>query len=405
MAKRKLELPPGARKNASSGRITLMFAVDEGGRRRRLSQNKILPTEPRSYATVEEADEGYRRVKAYLAEQADRATTVAGFWKRWTDEDDPEFGAFATQTPRRSKHAIYTYASHTRAFAEHYADRTVASLNEKDVLDWTRNIRYRASSMAAIRTFLSDAEKAGLRTGANPAAAQTKNAQAKLSRQRKTQPAVPTLEQSDAMLAFAKTHMPIGLYGWLLCGVRTGMRCAEIDGMQLRYLDRQTGVYDIQFQRHPRTGVLDEPKHQSQRKVLLTPDVLAVIDAIHPRLRDAEDPEPPHDFIWTGTLGQPWEDSSRLKWWEKTVLGTSLRAIAGDLALKNATRHYWATRAVNEGGISLWHAATLMGHKDGGHLIARTYARREEVAALDAMRAMQAASPISLQQERARRRS
>jgi hypothetical protein len=59
MAKRKLELPPGARLNASSGKITLMFSVVEGGRTRRLSQNKILPSEPRSYDSIEESIEGY----------------------------------------------------------------------------------------------------------------------------------------------------------------------------------------------------------------------------------------------------------------------------------------------------------------------------------------------------------
>jgi hypothetical protein len=388
MAKRKPVMPTGGRLNPSSGKITLMFSVVEGGRTRRLSQNRVLPSEPRSYDTIEDAIAGHARVEAYLAEQADRSVTVAGFWQRWTDPADPEFGAFGIETPRRSEHAIYTYASHTRAFVKHFGERTLASLIEGDIKAWTGHDAYRPSSMAAIRTFLADAATAGLRSKDNPAAGLTKKAQTKMARQREAQPPVPTLIQSEAMLAHAKAHAPIGLYGWLLCGVRTGMRCAEIDGMQLRYLDRNTGVYDIQWQRHPRTLTLDEPKHQSQRKVWLPDDVMAVIDELHPRLREAGEPTPlPTAYIWTNTFGLPWEDSARLKWWEKKLAGQTLRALAGDLPMKNATRHYWATRAVNgPNPLSLWNAATLMGHKDGGTLIAKTYARRDETAALAAVR-------------------
>jgi integrase len=398
MAKRKLELPPGARRNASSGRITLMFSVVEGGRTRRLSQNKILPSEPRSYATVEECIEGYERVKRYLAEQADRATTVAGFWKRWTDEDDAEFGAFGLETPRRSRHTIYTYRTNTRTFAEHFAERSLASISEADIKAWTRNIHYRAANMAAIRTFLSDAATAGLRVGENPADAASKKAQVKLSRDRDERPPVPTVAQAEAMLAFAKENLPIGFYGWLLCGVDAGMRCSEIDGMQLGYLDRATGVYDIQFQRHPRSSTLEIPKHGSRRKVLLSRRVLEVVDMLHPLI----DEPAPETFIWQNTIGRPWEDGTRSHWWHMAIFGQTLREIAGGVTMKNATRHYWATQAVNGGEMSLWNAATLMGHSDGGVLIAKTYARRDEDAALQAAATLHARRPVDLASRRKR---
>jgi integrase len=400
MAKRRVEMPPGGRKNPSSGRITLMFAVVEGGTRRRLSQHKILPSEPRSYETVEEADAGWRRVTAYLEQQKDLATTVMGFWERWTDEDDAEWGAFGIETPRRSRHSIVVYKSNTRTFAEFFAERSLASISEVDVKRWTNSTMYRASNMAAIRTFLSDAATAGLRTGENPAAGATKKANLKLARNRTTRPPVPTQEQSRAMLAFAKEHMPIGLYGWLLCGVRTGMRCSELDGMQLGYLNRKTGVYEIEFQLHPRTRTLEPPKHDSRRKVLLPRDVLDVIDEIH----DVIDDPGPKTYIWQNTLGRPWDDGTRLNWWDRDTDtdGQTLRSLAGGVTMKNATRHYWATQAMNGGEMSLWNAATLMGHSDGGVLIAKTYADRDSDAALEAAAKLHAKQPVDLAARRRR---
>ena len=392
-------LPPGGRKNPSSGNITLMFRVDEGGATRRLSQNKVKPDEPRSYADVDEAWDGYNRVLAFIAANIDRAATVGGFFERWSDEDDPEFGAGGIETPRRSKHSVYTYASHARAFVSVYAERTLASLNEKDIKAWTSNIAYRPSAMPAIRTFLKDATTAGLRVGENPATGYTKKAQAKLSKAREDRPPVPTLEQSRDMLAFleAKAY-PLSLYGWFLTGVRTGMRGSEIDGMQLRYLDRKTGVYQIEWQLHPRTRELDEPKHGSRRAVWLPPEVMAIIDELHPR--DEVRVDPRADYIWTNTYGLPWDDGSRGKWWEKEIAGTSLREIAGGVTMYNATRHYWATRAVNYGDMPLFKVATLFGHSDGGRLIAKTYARRDSEAALDAARAMHAKEPTDINRRR-----
>jgi integrase len=396
-------LPPGGRLNASSGMITLMFRVQESGATRRLSQNKIKADEPRSYADVDAAWEGYHRVVAFIDADVNRAATVGGFAQRWTDPDDPEFGEHGIETPRRSRHAIRTYASHTRLFIGFYADRTLASITEADLKRWTKQPGYKPSAMAAIRTFLSDAEVAGLRSGPNPATGYTRKAQAKLSQGRDERPPVPTAQQSLDVLRHLETKAyPLALWGWFLTGVRTGMRGSEIDGMQLRYLNRETGVYRIDWQLHPVERVLTEPKHGSRRSVLLTPDVMALIDELHPPEDVQVDPKA-SDFIWTNSFGLPWEDSSRGKWWEKRIAGTTLRELAGGVTMYNATRHYWATQAMASGEITLWNAATLFGHKDGGKLIAKTYARRDEDAALDAVRAMHAKAPADLQTQRARR--
>lgn len=396
-------LPPGGRRNQNSGNITLMFRVQENGATRRLSQNKVLPSEPRSYPNVDAAWEGYHRVNAFIETNVDRAATVGGFHQRWTDPDDAEFGEHGVETPRRSRHAIRTYASHTRPFVKHYADRTLASIAERDIKEWTKHPDYRPSAMAAIRTFLSDATTAKLRTGENPATGYTKKAQAKLAKARDTRPPVPTVQQShDFLRQLESKAYPLSLWGWFLCGVRTGMRGSEIDGMQLRYLDRETGVYQIDWQLHPVERRLTEPKHGSQRPVLLTPDVIAIIDELHPPDAEAIDPDA-SDYIWTNSYGLPWEDGARAKWWEKEIAGTTLRELAGGVTMYQATRHFWATQAVNGGEMTLWNAATLFGHKDGGKLIAKTYARRDQDAAIEAARAMHAKTPVDLQTRRQRK--
>jgi integrase len=130
------------------------------------------------------------------------------------------------------------------------------------------------------------------------------------------------------------------------------------------------------------TQVLDEPKHNSRRKVVLPLDVLAEIRHQRERVGDSG------SWIWTNTQHDPWQDSARQKWWEKQVGGVSLQTLTG-VTMYEATRHFWASWAVNEGGLSPYRASVLMGHSDGGALLTRVYARKDEELALDEMRRAQ----------------
>lgn len=376
-----------------SGRISLQFSVDGA----RISQAKILPSEPASYATPKEAQAGVERVLAHLAQQVDRAATVQGFYARWTNEDDTEWGIYGTECPRRGEHAIHTYASKVRGFADVHGERTLASISEIDIKAWQHHERYAASGMTAISTFLKDAATAGLRSEINPAKGPANKAEKQLAKKRERKggkgerPPVPDHEVIEAMLEHARNpRYPRSFFAWLLTGVRTGMRASEIDGMEWEHLDGD--VYRIDWQLHAVTNLLDEPKHNSRRAVVLPADVLAEIE----RERGSELRT---RYLWTNSRLDPWRNDSRDKWWTKVVDGISLAQITG-CTMYEATRHYWAGWAVNEGGMSPYRASVLMGHSDGGALLIRVYARQNEDLALHEMREAQQRKVIDIRTRR-----
>lgn len=379
---RKDQRLPGGHRRTSSGRITFTIRTPDG---QRLSQNKILSSEPKSYATVEEAIAGHKRVTDYLASEIDRALTVRGFWDRWTDVDDPEWGVKGSERERRGEHAIYTYASRTRAFVERFGERAMASMTELDLKTWRLEVgvSFARSTLPVLQTFFKDAETAGLRVGTNPASRLANIAKAQLVDEREeNREDPPDLQTVNRMLAHLQhAGYPRSFYGWMLTAARTGMRGSEVDGMQWEFL--HDDVYEIEWQLHPRTNRLTVPKHRSRRKVVLPPEVMAEIERVRPAGRGdmAEIP-----FIWLNTCRTPWRHDSRQKWFEKEIDGTSAQAIVDGATMYQSTRHHWASWAVNVAGISPYRASILYGHKDGGRLITSTYANKDNDAAIDAVR-------------------
>jgi hypothetical protein len=321
---RKPKLPSGARRT-SAGRITLTIAdANDGGRRK--SQQKIKPDEPASYGTPDEAMAGLVRVKAFMAEARCQATTVEGFWADWTDHAHPRWGSLASRSPQ----SIDSYAIRTRRFVKMYGDRQLDSITEEDVIAYLRAGGVH-SSLRAIATLFHDAGRVGLTT-THPCAQIAGQAEG-LARKRRAERegVVPDSDQIDAMLDRARADViPASFYGWLLTGVRTGMRTGEIDGMEWKYL--------------------------------------AEID----KQRDNGTP-----FIWINAGGGTcWKSDSRSYWWTWTNDGgPSLRQLVGGAQMKNATRHYWASWALNVAGIQPYQAALLYGHSDGGKLLTDTYAK------------------------------
>jgi integrase len=374
-----------------SGNISLQFTVDG----ERVSQRAILPDEPASYSTVAKAQEGVKHVLEHLSLEVDRRATVRGFYTRWSDVDDKQWGAYGTECPNRSEHAIYTYASALRPFIESYGERAIATLNDADIRAYTQSAVYAPSHMTRIHTFLEDAETAGLRAGANPAAKYARNAEAFLRGAReRNEVNPPKLPEIDELLAhLSNSAYPRSLYGWFLCGSRTGMRGGELDGMQFEYVDFDACTYQIDWQLHARTGVLDRPKHNSMRPVFLDDDVMAEIERMRERHVSA-------DWIWTNTEGNPWRHTARNKWWRKTVAEQTAVSIVGDATMYNATRHHWASWAVNEGGMTPYQASILYGHSDGGKLISDTYAKPDEKAAIEAVKRANANRPASMTNRR-----
>jgi integrase len=375
------QMPPGAR-CTSSGRITITMKDRDGVRR---SHSKIKPDEPETYETIDEANEGYRRVKAFLASAVDYVQTVEGFFKLWTDVDDPVWGVNGTGHRGRGEHGIYAYASKLGVFVKEFGPRAVAAITDRDLTAWERKEDVALSTWGVLNTFFADATKAGLRVkGDNPVGDRANNARARLAKAREDRRgASVTRAESDAMLTHLKMpRYPRSFYGWMLTATRTGMRGSEIDGMEFEYLDGD--VYYIEHQLHPRTNRLDEPKHGSRRWITLPPDVMEEIE----RQRERAGAQSDGRFIWTNTFGNPWRQASREKWYEKRVAGTSACEIVGGRTMYQATRHYWASRVVNEGILPLAQAADLYGHSDKGITLAKFYVGAGHDQ-LDAMREAQ----------------
>jgi integrase len=396
MAKRKLMPPPGARQT-SSGRWTVTIRDNECERR---SHSKILPSLPKTFATVEEAWEGYNAVQAYLKLQVDHEQTVQGFADRWLDEDDPRWGIAAK--PQRGPETRVVYASRVRDFAAMYATRPMASITDADVLAYQRSSHYAASQMRVISTFLRDAASDKLRVG-DPAAQITKEAVDALAwRRTMHKPKAPSLAQVEAALAHMRRHLdvyPRGLYGWFLSGVRTGMRGAELDGMEFEHVEGDR--YLVRWQLHGRFNERRLPKWVRDpskcRKVFLPEDVIAEI-RYQRRERMALDWQEP--WIWLNTEGGPWRHDARDKWWDKQVGGTSLRQICGGVPIYNATRHHWASHALNVVGLAPYQAALLFGHRDGGKTLIERYVDPDADAAVDAVAQMRALHASNVQELR-----
>lgn len=388
-------LPPGSR-YTSAGRITITIPFVEGGERKRLSQNKIDPREPKSYGTPEEAMAGYLRVKAYLAERSPETATVGAFFAEWSDADHYYWGIGGVKG--RSEQTLGHYASRVRPFAECFSDRPLATITLADAEAWL-DAGSPAYTLATISTMFHDAVTRRL-IPAHPFARLANDVEDSLRKQRaKRRDDPPKRALVDAMLArLACPCFPLGLYGWALTGVRTGMRGGELDGMEWKFLHGNR--YEIRWQWNHQLGRMTEPKHGSTRDLLLPPDVMDVIERIRAE-RVSE------RYIFTNTQGGHWTHSPRAKWWEWCKDGgPSPRQIVGGATIYQATRHYWASWAVNEAGMSPFQVALLYGHKDGGKLITEVYAKpdheRAMQSALDAWE--RANGLVDLESERKRRR-
>jgi integrase len=388
-------LPPGSR-YTSAGRITITIPLIEGGQRKRLSQNSIDPREPKSYATPEEAMAGYLRVKAYLAERSPETATVGAFYVEWSDADHYYWGVGGVKG--RTEQTLEHYASRVRPFAERFSDRPLAAVTQTDVEAWLEE-GGQPYTLATISTMFHDAASRRL-IPVHPFARLANDVEGSLRKQRALRRSDPPKRALiDMMLARATDPcFPLGLYGWTLTGVRTGMRGGELDGMEWKFLHGNR--YEIRWQWNAQLQKMTGPKHGSARDLLLPPDVMDVIDRIRAqRVCDR--------YIFTNTQGGHWTHTPRAKWWEWCKDGKpSLRQIVGGATIYQATRHYWASWAVNEAGMSPYQAALLYGHKDGGKLITEVYARPDHERAMQsALDAWERTQPVDLSAERERRRA
>jgi integrase len=401
MARRKQrpELPPGGRRT-SSGRITITISTVAGGQKKRLSHSKVLASEPRTYATSADAWAGYDRVMAHLEMCSSNGETLRGFWARWID---PEHH----WNEGRSESTVMTYESRTRSFVafRDYADLPLAVFTEKH-LDAFREHGGLLTQVTTISRIFMDAKRRGL-IATNPfaqAAAEADRTVIKRTKAKAKKNPPPKTEAVNAMLARLRTGpYPASLLGWFTTGTETGMRGGEIDGMQWDYYDPDTGLYDIQWQWHHKLNARTDVKHGSARALILPTVVQELIQEQARKFRRPGGNGSP--YIWTDPEREHWTHNTRDYWWTwKGDGGPTLRSLVGDATMYRATRHHWASKAVNEMGLSPYQASLLFGHCDGGKLISEIYADPDHALAQRmAFEASERMRKLSLDDARRRR--
>lgn len=393
---RRYNMPPGGR-YTSANRITITIPCIENGQRVRKSHSKVKPDEPKTYANLKDANEGYDRVIAYRDQRTDHAQTVRGFWQEWTDADHWMWGA----VEGRSEQTLMAYATRTRKFVERYGDRPIDTITEFDVRAYMADGAAQ-SSLYSLSTMFNDAEREGLIT-THPCRELAKRAERTIRTRRKNKPVdVPDRAQIDAVLERAGDDVyPDGLRPWLIVGTETGMRGGELDGMEWKYLKGDR--YQIDWQWNAALGKMTPPKHESYRSIGLSDVALEAIESCRGR-----NPR----YVFTNKTVDHFTHDSRDWWWAwNSDGGPSLRQLVGGVTMYAATRHYWASRAVNELGLSPYQASLLYGHKDGGRLITEVYAKPDhERAVREAQAAMNSAAAeqrkvVDLEQRRREQRA
>jgi hypothetical protein len=365
----KAKLPPGARRT-SSGRITITMRDNDGNRR---SHSKILTTEPATYATPAEAWEGYFRVKAYLAEKQSETTTLRAFWIKWTDVDhhwNVERG--------RGESTVQTYEQRTRGFVEFkgYGEMQLDQFTGRHLDAFMENGGKLSQVGTISRIFMDAIGRGYLKTNPFATAAQNaSNAITKQSRARREENPPPKTPQIKCVLARLQMPMfPPSLYGWFRCATSNGMRGGEVDGMEFEFLDGD--VYHIVYQWHAKLNKRTNCKHGSRRKLRLLPPVMREIE----KLRGNGS-----RYIWADSNREHWTHNTRDYWWGWDRDGQpSPRQLAGGATIYSATRHYWASKALNELDLTPYQASLLYGHKDGGKLINEVYGHGDPEAAMRA---------------------
>jgi integrase len=363
----KTGLPPGGRET-SPGKISIQFPVPQpDGTIQRLSQQKAMPGEPKSYEGIPAAWAGYTKVTEYLTRKVANGVTLLEFWTDWTDTNHWRWGK------KRSPQTIKALTSRTRAFVERYGNQPIAGITERHFELFMRDGGL-ASQLKGLGVMFNDAETANL-LAAHPCrqiASESDKADRAIAKSKK--PKSPTQEQVDAMLDRAQEPCyPRSIYGWLLMGSETGMRSGELDAAAFGKLDGNRYYVDEQFNHALQTWA--PPKHDSYRTILLPDEVVAALD-------EFRGDDPIDGRMFTNTQGAHWRSETRDYWWNWSRDGRpSLCQLVGGMTMYEATRHFWASRAINVWGLEPYPVSIVYGHKDGGKILIKHYLSADEDAA------------------------
>jgi integrase len=324
---------------------------------------------PRSYATRREAERAEDVARDALIDIVERGKTVREFWDEWTSSD-----LWARPAESTNRHN----AERTRAFAERFAERPIASIGAADVAAYLDGGRNRGT-VPALRAMFNDARRpqAGMLVTTNPFA----NLGLRTTRGRKdVQP--PDQVATARMLAAADELTPPSFAAYLETACFSAARPGELDALRWDDVDLDRETIRIERQWNAKLGKLTLPKHDSRRTIALTEPVRRRLQVLP---RESE-------WLFTTLRGTHYTPSSRVFHWNRVRASVGL----GNVALYTATRHYFGWYALNVLELAPHVIALQLGHDDGGQLVRELYGHPDAAIARELTRvAFRSIAPVS----------
>jgi integrase len=301
---------------------------------------------PTTYPTQREAERAEDDARVALLALAERGRTVGEWWEEWTT--DPLWQRPAESTNLHN-------AERTRAFAQRYAERPLASIDAIVVAEWLKGGANRGT-VDALRAMFNDARRpqAGMLIDRNPFAGLA----LKRGRGRKdVQP--PGQAQVADMIAAADELTPPSFAAYLLTACWSAARPGELDALRWDDLDLERETIRIERQWNVHVRKITPPKHDSRRMIAMTAPVAERL-AVLPR---------ESEWVFTTLRGRHYTPSSRCFHWNRVRAAAGL----GNTPLYLATRHYFGWYALNVLELPPHVIALQLGHEDGGRLVRELY--------------------------------
>lgn len=329
-----------------------------------VSAAKVLGLKEPSFATKAEAKAARETARAALKQRSgdSKTMTVQAWWELWTTHRRFQRPKPASNINNRER---------TQAFAKRYGTVLLANVDHRIVSDWLLS-GDNDSTIKFLKVMFSDAMsvEGGRLIESNPFAKVGVASRGNADKQ------PPSVEQAWMLINAAHEICPEGFAAWLQVACFTGMRSCELDALEWRNVDLESGWIVVEREFCSKSMSFQRPKNGKARQV---PIHQPAMDALLALPQASE-------FVFVNSQGHHWSRSSRAYQW-----GRVRRETGWNESLYLSTRHHAGSFMVNELRLRFEDVAAALGHEDRGELCRRLYGHFENAPALERVKAAYAA--------------